>query len=315
MRFDQGSSAARAVGRWLRARSSVERAAAVVAGGLLLAVGSWVVAPNAPVCAGCGASPGNVIWTWPAPGATDVNPAEGLSVMAREGYGFTRVEDESQGFEIRLNGEVLLMDPQEHIFGPFPLEPETDYEFVVQLIARPDYLMTFRTGATRPLASALPAPEIVSLGTRSFLGPGESDVLSRSCRPAFSLTDCFDNGLPDLVEITLARDSRRPWPDDALIFHTREVRDLPPYGRLSETWLPGSVCQPLNVHDIEDEPACAQVRYRTPDGRYSGWSAPFCEGDDESGCAARSNSPGSSLPGVLAIVAALLIARRREGRG
>jgi MYXO-CTERM domain-containing protein len=316
--------------------------------------------------------------------------------MAFEGYFANPADSE---FAILLNGEPVDAEPDSRIWGPIALEPDKDYTLVVRLTGAPEFRSTFSTGAVRPVATELPPPVIAGVEASEFnanglpiAGYGLED-LTAECQHVFLTADCYDTGPRDLLDVSLAPDSSRPWPDEGLVFHTRDaVERLPPFRGL-ETMFPGALCRPLSTHPLgfATEQPCVQVRYRVPDGRYSEWSEPACAEDwsgrpvdtdvdaggvfeeddagvdagrdeepdssgerdaadpdlgldddadvddaelaeidsagdsgvdtgspsepDSAGCAVSPGSPGTSWPGPLAILAALLICRRREGRG
>lgn len=314
MRTILGKTAAWAIGGEQLAGRHAGRSAAVLAAGLMLVAGTVVVAPVGPAHASCISPEGQVFWTWPAPGATDANPVEGLSVMALEGYGSAPVDDGDVGFEIRLNGEPMVMDPEEHIFGTFPLEPHTDYELVLQLIGAPEYRMTFRTGAPRPVPETLPTPVVASVEVRDLFETLEFDGMTQACLGVFLRTDCYDTGPRDTVRATMATGAGFPWPADALIYNTRQVANLPPMVHREETWLPGSLCQPMSTEMTEPGPACIEIRYRVPDGRYSAWSGPVCEGDGDTGCSVAPATPAGSWPVPAALAVAMAAVTRRRWR-
>lgn len=284
--------------------------------------------------ASCSAPDGQVYWTWPVDGESNANPAEGLSLMAFPGY---QISPEDTEFGVFLNDAPVTLEPQGHIWGPIPLEPDTDYTLVVRFPRVAEYQSTFRTGAARALPTELPAPRIANVEAFPFFQPGSLDALSPECVDIFVSSDCYDTGPRDVLNVALVEDSARPWPDAALVFHTRDALEREPNTVREETWLPGSLCGPVNTHPpgYYDEQPCVEVRYRTPDGRYSEWSDPVCAedwsgrpetgadaglaadagvvADDADGCSAAPRTPARSLP-VLAALALSLLCNRRRGR-
>jgi hypothetical protein len=320
--------------------------------GTVLAAAGIAALPAATAHASCASPEGEVLWVWPADGAADVNPADGLTIMAFQGY--TNIADDSE-FAILLNDEPITPEPEGRFWGPIVLEPDTEYTLVVQLIGAPEYRATFSTGAVRPQNDELPPPVITSVDAREFFASGAVLELPEACREAFLNSACYDTGPRDVLTVTLAPDTSRPWPDEALVFHTRDAVERPPNRGREQTFLPAALCPPLNTHSPENyfEQPCVQVRYRVPDGRYSEWSEPVCAdewsgqelaaaadagsvgadgggssdagpsspagangdaGDDGAGCAAAAGRGDGPWSVLGGFIAGLVVRSRRRGR-
>ena len=213
---------------------------------------------------------------WPAPDAVDANPEEGFSLFAFSGY--TGVPPNE--FQVLLNGIPWESGAREGERSD-PLEPDTRYDVEVQLNGAPAFTASFTTGAARPLPESLPAPTIATVTATTFGDSPAERPYTRECGEVFFDVGCHDWFPFDIVVAELVADPTRPWRDDALIFHTRNIADPSDERPREESFFPGSVCSPIVAHGPlrYDERPCLQVRYQVPDGRYSEWSEMVCAED------------------------------------
>jgi hypothetical protein len=213
---------------------------------------------------------------WPSPDTVDANPEEGFSLYAFRGGSGAPDEE----FQVLLNGAPWEPGAREGDRSD-PLEPNTRYDVEVQLFGAPAYTASFTTGAARPLPESLPAPAIASVTTTTFGDTPAEGPYTRECGQLFFDSGCYDWFPIDIVVAELVADPTRPWRDDALFFHTRNIADPSDEFPRKQTFFPGSVCGPIVAHGPlqYDERPCVQVRYQVPDGRYSEWSEMVCAED------------------------------------
>lgn len=242
--------------------------------------------PTATSHASCPVSADPPLWSWPVEGGTIstsdylwVQPTLGQQLVSATldgttvtpelvGEGFLRFDSASVG------QHTLVLD-----FGDTNGDAEPEV-----------FTISFEVSdESRAQDAALPAPEITAAPTRDVPfdnAPGDP------CLQAALATDCFDVGPRFTVVPAFDRTPYAAWPEDSLVWIT-EWTSTPADGTTCE---PGA-CQPFNVSvggtcDAQsifrlDSPpppfGCVTVQVRTPDGRLSPLSEPFCVGEPEPG--------------------------------
>jgi hypothetical protein len=242
--------------------------------------------PTVTAHASCPVSADPPLWSWPVEGGTIstsdyvwVQPALGQTLVSATVDG-TAVTTESvgEGFlrfaPVAVGAHDLVLD-----FGDTNGDSEPEV-----------FTISFEVSdESRAQDTALPAPEITAAPTRDVPfdnAPGDL------CLQTALATDCFDVGPRFTVVPAFDRTPYAAWPEDSLVWITEWTSTLAD----GTTCEPGA-CQPFNVLvggtcdaqsifrlDTAPPPfGCVTVQVRTPDGRLSPVSEPFCIGEPEPG--------------------------------
>jgi hypothetical protein len=159
----------------------------LAAAGLALAsaLAATIILAGGPAHASCAIPPIEIIWSYPADGASAV-PTNARVFMLTHGGFYTGA--------VHVNGQAVEVDPQDTPFGWNPrLQPDTHYVVEARNLGPDSRTLTIRfTTGAGPVSGALPAPPVVD---RTI--PLSTRDLSRACASALYIGTCFDTGIPD----------------------------------------------------------------------------------------------------------------------
>ena len=157
------------------------------AAGLALAspLAATIILAGGPARASCALPPIEIIWSYPADGASDVPTNARVFLLTHGGF-YTGA--------VHVNGQAVEVNPQDTPFGWNPrLQPDTHYVVEARNLGPSFRTLTIRfTTGAGPMSGALPAPPVVD---RTI--PLSTRDLSRACASALYVGTCFDTGLPD----------------------------------------------------------------------------------------------------------------------
>jgi hypothetical protein len=242
--------------------------------------------PIATAHASCPVSAAPPLWSWPVEGGT-VSASDSLWVQPALGQQLVSATVDGTPVTAELVGEGFLR------FEPVAVG---EHDLVLDFgdtngDSEPEvFTISFEVSdEARAQDTTLPAPEITAAPTRDVPfdnAPGDP------CLQTALATDCFDVGPRFTVVPAFDRTPYAAWPEESLVWIT-EWTSAPADGIACE---PGA-CQPFSVSvggtcdaqsifrlDSAPPPfGCVTVQVRTPDGRLSPLSEPFCVGETEPG--------------------------------
>jgi MYXO-CTERM domain-containing protein len=243
------------------------------------AASSVLLLTSLPAHADCVAREGELVWSWPADGATNVNPETGFAAFV---YGSNFAPDAGGGLVIRVNSEIV--EPVGGAGGLLRIDLEASSDYVIDF----DFgdggseTVTFTTGEAAPLSPELPPLVLESMSCQEYFGA--SPVFQRTeCGQVLARSDCFDTGPRWLVELEYAPLILQDYTTDDIIWETEGPEGVEWFGGQALARLPGAFCVPtVTTSNIEFSgqpllsPMCIRTRYHVPDGRTSEWSEPLC---------------------------------------